>query len=171
MLLATLHVVGALMASLVLVFLSVWVRAWDQKRIQKRRLRDVSLALGVPLAALDSEELTPKILQYSTQRFSGELLRNRLADLWGVFSLVWVWFGSFVQLAIVAMIAAEMYEGGPEHAIFMWWVVAAGLFFWTSSLLFSLACLLVTGRYPSEPRLARQSIAAFIEERGDAAHT
>ena len=165
MLQATFHILGALVVSLVLVFVSLWLKAWDQERIQKRRLRDVSLALGVPLAALDNEDLAPKILQYSSQRFSGELLRNRLADLCGVLCVVWVWSGSFVQLAIVAAVAWQIYESGPENAMFMWAVVAAGLFFWTCNVLFSLACLLATGRYPSEPRLARQSLAAYIEER------
>jgi hypothetical protein len=164
--LATFHILGALFASLVLVALSVWIKAWDQERIKKRRLKDVSLALGVPLADLDNEDLIPKMLQYSSQRFSGELLKNRVADLCGLLCLVWVWFGSFVQLAIIVMVAWQMYETGPEAAVFMWAVVAAGLFFWTSSLLLSLSCLLVTGRYPSEPRLARKSISEFIEERG-----
>ena len=43
------------------------------------------------------------------------------------------------------------------------------LFFWLASVAFSFACLLLTGRYPGEAKMARKSIAAFIEQRNASA--
>jgi len=58
-----------------------------------------------------------------------------------------------------------MYTSGSENAVYMWSVLAVAIFFWLAAVAFSFTCLLLTGRYPGEARLARKSIAAFIEQR------
>lgn len=70
-----------------------------------------------------------------------------------------------MQVGIVAGVSWSIFANGTESAAFMWLVLAASLFFWFASIAFSFACLLLTGRYPSEAKLARKSIAAFIEQR------
>lgn len=80
--LAVVHVIGALGASFACGVLVLFIAAREQEQLQKRRLQDASIALRVAVAALDSDEsLVPRLLQYSFQRFSAELPRNRLSDL------------------------------------------------------------------------------------------
>jgi hypothetical protein len=55
-------------------------------------------------------------------------------------------------------------EGGSQSAVAMWSVLAVAIFFWLASVAFSFACLLLTGRYPGEAKMARKSIAAAIEQ-------
>ena len=164
---AIIHVVGALGASFAFGILVVVIGAWEQERVQKRRFQDASIALGVPLAALENdEELVPSLIQYSSQRYSSELLRNRISDLCGPLRTAWGWLSTIVQVGIVAGVGWSIYTEGAESAVMMWSVLAVSIFFWLASVAFSFTCLLLTGRYPSEAKLARKSIAAFIEQRG-----
>lgn len=163
---AIIHVVGAIVATLVFGILVLIIGGWEQGRVQRRRLQDASIALGVSLAELENDEsLVPKVIQYSSQRFSGDLLRNRLSDLCGALRTMWGWLGTLLQVCIVVGVGWSMYSNGAESAVYMWSVLAVAVCFWLASVVFSFACLLLTGRYPGEAKAARKELAAFIEKR------
>lgn len=163
---AFIHVVGALGVTLAFGILALVLGTWEQGLVQKRRLQDASLALGVPLSSLENDEgLIPRLLQYSSQRYSSELLRNRFSDLCGPLRTVWGWLGNLVQVGIVISVSWSMYAEGAQNAVFMWSVLAVAIFFWVASVAFSYSCLLLTGRFPGEAKMTRKSIAAVIEQR------
>lgn len=164
---AIIHVVGALGASFAFAILTLVIGAWELERVQKRRVQDAAIALGVPVAALENdEEHAPRLIQYSSQRYSSELLRNRVSDLCGLIRTAWGWLSTIVQVGILAAVSWSIYTEGAESAALMWLVLAASIFFWLVSVAFSFTCLLLTGRYPSEAKFARKSIASIIEQRG-----
>ena len=164
--LAIIHVVGALGVTFAFALLVLVIGAWEQERVQKRRIQDACIALGVPVASLENDEkLIPRVLQYSSQRYSSELLRNRVSDLCGPLRTAWGWLGTLSQVGIVAGVGWYMYTDGAQNAVVMWSVLAVAIFFWLGSVVFSFACLLLTGRYPGEAKMARRSIAAVIEQR------
>lgn len=166
---AVIHVVGALGASFAFGIFVLVIGAWEQERVKKRNFQDASIALGVPVAALENDEkLIPSLIQYSSQRHNSELLRNRVSDLCGLLRTAWGWLSTIVQVGIVAGVSWSMYTEGAENAALMWSVLAASIFFWLASVAFSFACLLLTGRYPGEAKMARKSIAAAIEQRSAA---
>jgi hypothetical protein len=167
---AILHVGGALGATFAFGVLCIVLGAWEQERVQKRRYQDASIALGVPVASLENDEaLIPRLIEYSSQRYSSELLRNRLSDFCGPLQTAWSWLSTLVQVGIVAGVAWSMYTEGAKNAVAMWSVLAAAIFFWVVSVGFSFACLLLTGRYPGEAKMTRKSIAAVIEQHSAAA--
>ncbi|WP_457443772.1 hypothetical protein [Roseateles sp. P5_E4] len=168
---AIVHVVGALVASCAFGVLVLFIVAWEEQRIERRRRQDASIALGVPVADLEDERLAPKLLEYASRRCSAELLRNRLSDLAGALRTGWGWLGNLVQLCIVVGVFWAMYSQGHDSAVVMWMAPAASVFFWLASLAFSFACLVLTGRYPGEAKAARKALAAFLEERGPKANT
>lgn len=51
MAMAVLHVVGALGLTFAFGLLVLLIGVWEQERVQRRRLQDASIALGVPLAS------------------------------------------------------------------------------------------------------------------------
>jgi hypothetical protein len=165
MVLAALHVLGAFVACCLFITLTMWAVVKEEERVRKRRLQDASFVLGVPVAALESEELLPRVIQYSSQRCSSELLRNRFSDLCGMVRIGWIWFSALVQLCIVVGVAWSMYASGAENAVYMWAVPLVGIAFWLLSVAFSFACLLLTGRYPGEAYTLRKSIAEVIEQQ------
>lgn len=166
---ATLHVLGALAVSFALGVLTIVIAAWEQKRVSKRRLQDVGIALGVPVTSLENEEHTPRLMEYMSRRYSSDLFRNRLADLCGMVRFAWGALAHIVQFIAIAVVGWQMYDSGAEMAVAMWSVPALALFFWVMSAAFSLVCLLFTGRYPGEPKEARKSLTAYFDAQRDSA--
>jgi hypothetical protein len=165
MAIAIVHVVGALAVWIAFNFLLVWMGAWEQERVKKRRLQDISIALGVPVASLEDDEHVARLIDYASRRLSNELLRNRLSDLCGLLRTAWGWLGFFAQVAVVLTIGWQIFDDGSRQAVLMWSVVGVALFFWLMSVGFSLVCLLLTGRYPGEANQGRNRLAKIIEQR------
>jgi hypothetical protein len=163
---AVVHVLGALGASIAFAFLVVLITAWEQEHTRKRVLQSMSIAMGVPAASIETDEsLVPQIIEYASRRFDSELLRNRLSDLSGMLRTAWGWLGGLIQVGIIAAVAWSMFVEGAESARYMWSVPAVAVFFWLTSVGFSLACLLLTGRYPGEAKAGRKVLAKTIEQR------
>ncbi|UCV01062.1 hypothetical protein [Acidovorax radicis] len=169
---AVLHVVGALGLTTAFGVLTIAISAWEQERVRKRRLQDAAIALGVPVAAIENEpSLLPSVMQYASRRSSDELLRNRISDMCGLIRTGWGWLGGLLQVGVMAGVGWYMYTYGAESAASMWAVLFVAVFFWLASVVFSLACVLLTGRYPGEAKLARKAIAASIEQGAGAFFT
>jgi soluble lytic murein transglycosylase-like protein len=164
--LAVVHVIGALGASFAFGLALLMVAGWEQNRLRQRRLQDASIAIGVPVSALERDEsLAAKLIEYSSTRFSAELLRNRISDLCGVLQIGWGWTSWLLQVGIVAAAGWATLTKAPADAVYMWFAPAVAGFFWVAGLGFSFTCLLLTGRYPGEAKAARKSLAWFIEQR------
>lgn len=168
--LAIVHFVGAFGALVALGFFAVWLDEWEQKRQSKRALQDASLALGIPVSMLETDgSQVPRFIDYVAQRYSSELLSNRLSDLCGALRTAWGWLSNLLQLGIVVMVLWLMFTEGADKAVGFWFAPAVALFFWLSSMVFTLTCLVLTGRYPGQAKAARKVIAAAIERRHAAA--
>ncbi|WP_140426157.1 hypothetical protein [Acidovorax sp. Root275] len=166
MAIAIVHVVGALGLTTIFGVLVLVLGGWEQKRNSRRRIQEAAIALGVPVASLENDQAqVPRLIQYMAQRSSEELLRNRVSDLCGLFRTLWGWLGGILQVCIVAGVGWAMYTDGVGNAVVMWSVLAAAVFFWFVSVAFSFTCLLLTGRYPGEAKMARKSIATAIEQQ------
>ena len=165
MLLAIGHVIGALGTSLVLAFILMFVGAWEQTRIRLRRAQELSVALGAPIAVLDTEEYSSKVLLYYADLYSAERLRNRFSDFCGALRTAWTWLGSLAQFAVMLAVAWNIFTVSASNAVFMWCVPAVGLLFYFVAVVFALACRLLTGRYPGEAKHGRKTLATLIEQR------
>lgn len=165
-LVAVAHIVGSLLVLVVLGVLLLLVGTWESERNKKRVFQEAAAKLGVTVDVLNEERLTEKIVQFSSERSSNELLRNRISDLCGVVRTLWGWIGSMLQvLALGATVWFTLTEN-LQNALFAWVAPGIALFFWVISVLFSLLCYVLTGRYPGEAKLARKSLAQFLNERG-----
>jgi len=162
-LIAIAHIGASIFVLVVLGGIALWIGTWHTERAQRRRLEEIAVSLGVPIEDLDKPELGPRILELSSNRFSSELLRNRLSDLCGLLQTVWSWLGSLVQLCVLVGVAWSTFTADRENAVFAWSVVPIGLFFWLSGIAFSLACHLFTGRYPGEAKRGRKELSAYVQ--------
>lgn len=150
------HIVGAL-ATLAGLSLGLTLLAgWESKRRITTALEEMSLSLGIPLAALDHAET--EVIRFQAARFSSELLCNRLSDLCGWVRTGWDWFGVLLQAG--ALLGAVWYTVTVDlsNSVHAWWIVVIALFFWISSAAFSLICRLLTGRFPGQARQARKML-------------
>jgi hypothetical protein len=161
--LAVAHLGGSVFALLVLGGLAIWVGNWDTERVRRRRREELTVSLGVPANDLEKPEMAGKLLQISGDRFSSELLRNRLSDLCGSLRTGWNWLGSLVQIGVLFGVAWNTITEGAENAVYAWSVVPVAIFFWLASLSFSFMCHLLTGRYPGEAKQGRKALATYVQ--------
>ncbi|MEJ1372597.1 MAG: hypothetical protein RPU32_12560 [Candidatus Sedimenticola sp. (ex Thyasira tokunagai)] len=165
-LIAIAHILGSIIVVVIFGFIALLIVAWETDRNKKRVAEEMSVSLGVQIDDLDSEELIPKILQFSSEKFSSELLRNRLSDFCGLIRTLWDWLGTLSQaIVLLAVIWFTIIENN-ENAVFAWFIVGIAVVFWLVSVIFSLVCKLLTGRYPGQAKQARKAAAEWVKERG-----
>jgi hypothetical protein len=161
-LVATGHIVGALIVLFAFGLGVLLLAGWENERNRKSALEEMSLALGLPLSELDNEEHQEKVVHFAAARFSSELLRNRLSDLCGWVQTLWGWFGTLLQAAVLIGVIWYTFSDDLSNSVHAWWIIAIALFFWISSVLFALICKLLTGRFPGQARQARKMLAEVV---------
>lgn len=165
LLVAFAHIGGTVIVSMVLGFLLLALGGWWDTKIQKAADEEASIALGVSVAQLNDEELIPRIIQLSSERYSRELLKNRVSDLGGLVRAVWNGLGSLLSAGVLIAVIWYTITDGLNNAVFVWSTIGIFLFFSFVSVAFSLACRVITGRYPGEASLARKKLAEFLKNR------
>lgn len=164
-LIATAHVMGAVLAVVmhwVLIFL---LASKIEERSRKNFMAEFAASLGIPIADLDNPQHERAIYKLCADRFSSELLRNRLSDLCGWVNNAWDWLGFLVQAGILLSVIWYTAVDGPKNAVNAWWLIAASIFFWLVSLAFYCACKLLTGRYPGQARKVRKLISDTLQKQ------
>lgn len=158
------HIVGALIA-LVAFGVGILVLAgWEIERNRKSALQEASLSLGIPVSELDIPEHQARVVQFVATRFSSELLRNRLSDLCGWVQMGWGWLGTLLQAGIFLGVIWYTVTDDLSNSVYAWWIIAVAFFFWISSVLFALACKLLTGRFPGQARQALKTLSGATEQ-------
>jgi hypothetical protein len=164
MMVAVLHVVGALVVTVGFWALVYAFSERVDKGRQQRFRQDVSIALGVAGSALERDEIAPKLIEYMTARCSSELLKNRLSDLCDTLIKAWHWVGFAIQVVTVG-VGLKMLAEGSEDAPVMWLVPVTAVFFTGAAVTAALLCQALTGRYPGEAKRGRDALATLIERQ------
>ena len=162
-LIAIAHILGSLIAVVAFGFVVLLIAAWETDRNQKQVTEEMSVSLGVPVEDLDSEELAPKLLQLSSEKFSSELLRNRISDFCGLIRTLWGWLGTAAQAMVLIAVIWFTITDNTENAVYAWFVVGISIVFWIVSVIFSFICKLLTGRYPGQAKQARKAAAEWVK--------
>jgi hypothetical protein len=165
MFIAFAHIAGAVVGVFAFGIVVVLIAAWEQERNRKAALDEASVSLGIAVDALDSPEHSARVLRFASERFSSELLRNRLSDLCGLISTAWAWLGNAAQVLVLVSVIWYSFSDA-KIAVNAWWVVAIAAFFWLISVMFALICKLFTGRFPGQARQARKQLAQVIAAQG-----
>ena len=156
LLVAISHIVGSVLALIVLGVAGYYLGIWEAKRNQRRALENAAVELGVPVYELDNADIEPQVLQFSARRYSADLLSNRLSDLSGIIRTAWGWLGLLLEAGILAAVVWYTVTSSLANASYAWVAVAVAIAFWALSVAFSLICKLFTGRYPGEAEAARK---------------
>lgn len=163
-LIATGHIIGALVALIVFSLGVLMLAGWESERNQKSALQEMSIDLGIPVSELNNKEHQNRIIEFVAHRFSSELLRNRLSDFCGLLQTCWNWIGTLIQAGAILTILWYTVTDDLANSVYTWLILAVAFFFWISSALFALTCKLLTGRFPSQARQARKSLANLVQE-------
>lgn len=153
------HIGGSIIVLVLLGLAGLFVAGWESARNQKILLEEVSVHLGIPGDRLEDEANIQRVFRWSAERYSGELLRNRISDLCGYLRTGWSWIGNVMQALTLLGVLWFTITDNLQHAVYSWFVVGIALFFWITSVVFSLLCKVLTGRYPGQARQARKGLA------------
>jgi hypothetical protein len=164
MLMALIHIAGTVAALFAFGILLVWINGWEVERNKSRLLQELAAKLGTTVVQLEADANTSRLVQASFERYSNELLKNRLSDLCGVVRMIWGWLGSALQYGVLAYVLWSAVAENSNNAVFAWSAIGIAVIFWLTSLVFSFACYVLTGRFPGEARAARKSLAQFSEQ-------
>ncbi len=158
-LIAAAHIIGSLVALIILVVAWLFVGAWETKRNARIQTEDAALELGILPNDEITEDAQRKIRLWLSSRYSRELLRNRLSDLCGLVRTIWGAIGTLSIAAIEFVVIWRTFLHGTSDAVYAWLAVPAWLFFTLSGAVFALLCKLFTGRYPGQAEAARKTLA------------
>ena len=165
-LIAIAHIAGSVIVVILISVISVLISSWELARNQKIAAEEMSLMLGVKVEDLEKEELWPKILEVVSEKFSSELLRNRVSDFCGLIRMLWAWIGILIQVGVLLIVIWFTVTDSIENAAYAWFIVSISIIFGLISVAFSLICKLLTGRYPGQAKQARKEAAEWVKYHG-----
>jgi hypothetical protein len=162
-LIAIAHILGSIIALFIFSFVVLLIGSWETDKIQKQVADEASVTLGVKVEDLDIEMLAPKLLKLSAEKFSTELFRNRVSDFCGLIRIICDWLGNIIQVLVLLAVIWYTVTDSTENAVYAWFVVGIAVAFWLVSVVFSLTCKLLTGRYPGQAKAARKAAAEWVK--------
>lgn len=161
--LAVVHIVAALALTGGLIYATLILsRTWGE-RADRQIHEQISIALGIPVSTLRRGEPTPEFIGHLSGRYSNDLLRNRLSDLWDTTLLVWDLLAHLMLIAVAGFFLWAVAADGREWAKGMWFVPAVFVACKCVEAAMNLMCLALTGRYPGEAKRWRKALAETIE--------
>lgn len=162
MVVAVAHIAGSLVAQSILGLFWFMALRWIDEREQTALMQSMALDLGVKLDGHDDEEVTARAQRWMIARYSSELFRNRFSDLCGVARTVWDWLGLATVAGIFIIVLWLTFTSSLTDATGAWLIIPVWLGFAVTSVVFSIACKVITGRYPGQARASRKSLTKLL---------
>ena len=135
------------------------------KQNQRAETQEAAILLGVTVQDLENNEMSPLLMKYYSDRYSTELLRNRISDLFGTLIGLSKWFILSIQIGYLVWLAWYIFAVRMEHAVYVWGIVPIFMVYMLAIVLVSLSVRVATGRLPGEARAARQLVVKAYARR------
>lgn len=170
-LIAIAHILGSIIVFMVHAFALLFIEGWEKNRKRNKFMEEASVTLGVSVDNLEKEENIRKLFKLYSERFSSELFRNRISDLCGLIILVLAWLTNIVQAVVLIAVLWFTVAASIENAVYAWIIPGMSIVTWLTSIVFSLACQLFTGRSPGQAKEARKQLAKWVKDSGEVLST
>ncbi|MFC1537085.1 hypothetical protein ACFL48_04680 [Pseudomonadota bacterium] len=108
-------------------------------------------------------EQSPELQALLVERYSDDLLQNRIADFLGLIQMVLGWVFLVLMILAFGLVAWEMFTGSWSSAIYAWFILVAQVAWWLINECFTFMCRLLTGRNPGEPKRVRKGVDVIQE--------
>ncbi|BBA33289.1 uncharacterized protein sS8_1329 [Methylocaldum marinum] len=162
------HIAGAVIVSIILGLIILFISSWELERNKKRATGELALKLGIPVADLEDEEkieqLAPKIIEISMEKFSDELFKNRISDFLGIIRTAWNCLSNILQVILIIAVCWYTFTDDLGNAVYAWLINAIVIFFFVVGVVFALICKILTWRYPGQAKEARKSLVNYHNE-------
>ena len=162
------HIAGAVIASIILGLVILFISSWELERNKKIATGELALKLGISVSDLEDEDkieqLVPKIIEISMEKFSDELFKNRISDFLGIIRTAWNWLSNILQVILIIAVCWYTLTDDLGNAVYAWLINAIVIFFFIVGVVFALICKILTGRYPGQAKEARKSLVSYHNE-------
>ena len=162
------HIAGAVIVSIILGLAILFISSWELERNKKGATGELALKLGIPVVDLEDEEkveqLAPKIIEISMEKYSDELFKNRISDFLGIIRTAWNWLSNILQVILIITVCWYTFTDDLGNAVYAWLINAIIIFFFVVGVVFALMCKILTGRYPGQAKEARKSLVNYHNE-------
>lgn len=164
MLIAIAHILGAIVAYIVIGLAIAFVSMRWHESSTRRAYEELAVRFGITpdQAKHEDEAHTPRINQFFAERSSSELLRNRFSDLCGIVLMVWNFLAMASMAGWVLGVIWFSITESSELAIQAWWILLISLGSAVIGTAFAVACYLLTGRTPGEAQRVRKHLATVV---------
>tara|TARA_B100000446_G_C10530334_1_gene333464 strand:+ start:1333 stop:1863 length:531 start_codon:yes stop_codon:yes gene_type:complete len=166
-LIAIAHIAGSIISLLVFGFVVLLIGGWEASKIQKQVSEEASVKLGISVEDLDKEEHATKVLKLSSEKFSSDLFANRISDFCGAIRTIWGWLSNIVQAVVLIAVLWYTLTDSTDNTVYAWFILGISIFSWLISVIFSLTCKLLTGRYPGQAKAARKVAAEWVQNNSE----
>jgi len=162
------HISGALIVSMILGLIILFISSWELEKNKKRDKKEFALKLGIPVADLEDEEkieqFEPKVIEILMEKFSDELFKNRISDFLGIILKASHWLSNILQVVLFIAVCWYTFTDDLGNAVFAWLINAIIILFFVAGVVFALFCKILTGRYPGQAKKARESLLNYHNE-------
>jgi hypothetical protein len=163
----------AFIITLILVFIAILILDfcwyvfiyWESDKNQKESVVEAMLALKIPPDEAYSEESLQVIYRYISEKYSSEFIKNRFSDFCGSIRMVWDLIGALFRYAFIIILIWKAISEDNMQIFNALFAIVVALFFFIPSLIFSLFCKVLTGRYPGQARKSRSLVVDAILTR------
>ncbi|WP_092422674.1 hypothetical protein [Pseudomonas sp. NFPP07] len=159
------HIIGAVLASCLLIMASLIIGVWIKKRVIVAELQAISIQLGVAVEDLEDHANVDRALLFMADRYSNDRLSNRLSDLFGLLQTALDWLVFIVQIGILVGVIWSAATGSVGEASNAWSIPAISLLLWIERMLLMAACRVLTGRYPSQAKECRKKLSELLRAK------
>ena len=163
---ALLHLFGAILVNMGIGVAGLFAMGWEQSKLQEKKMRELSIKLGIPIDEIESAEHIPKLSEFFSEKYSSEHFSNRLSDVFGFIRMGWYAIILLVQGAILIFTLYGMFKGNLEASVIFWFIPVLSVTSFIILLPFSLICKLLTNRYPGEAHNGRKFLTNYLSENG-----
>lgn len=162
MLIAVGHLVGSVVAWVLLGVIIFAGSAWFDERRRASLLAEAAIHLGTSVSELEAGAKAAEFTKWTADRHSSELLRNRISDALGVIRAIWDWIGLAAVLATLVGVGWIAFTDDLSNAVNAWWILPIYTFFVVTNTVYCLLCIVLTGRIPGQARAVRKELAKRV---------
>jgi hypothetical protein len=157
------HIIGSLIAFGIMIIILANLGDRVQAKANKQTREEILIATGIKIEDLYKKKNARETLKVFSEKFSSDLLKNRISDFCGSILKFWDFLGVIAYVATLIIVLWYTVAHGTENAIYAWLIVPMGIFFWSAYTLFFIICKLLTGRYPGFAKYYRELAADMVQ--------
>lgn len=163
MLIAVVHIVGALLVGIVFLVIALAYGNWLIRRSGTGEVQAIATQLGITVEEIEEPANLSRVISLASERFNNDRLSNRLSDLVGWLQAALDWLVMLIQIATFAGIIWLTATDSPANAVYVWIVPTISFLMLVERALVTATCRLLTGRYPGQAKVARNGLAEFLK--------